>query len=429
MSEDRSGSDVVALSRWRALVARSRQPRKRLEALLGDPAAAAIVPQLGVEELYYLVRSVGPEDALELLRLASPEQIRGCLDFDVWDRDRVRPARALAWLHLLDELDPVRLAAAVRGLDDELVALTIARYAVVHDRTLDEAPDPQLRHAVWPSPDDTFLVELVTSHPEAARTLERVLDRLYKGDPDLARRVLQDAKWGVDAEMEEEAFRWRSGRMADLGFAPYHEALEVYRWIDPARVRIDTVAAPTDVTDTGEPDALPVPLGDPLGEDSFLGRVLAGVDDPSLLGMLAPHLVSLVNRVLAADRIDPADVDTVRTVAARARDTLSLGLQFLSGDDLGRARGVLSMAPLILIFRVGYALTTQLQRRAKPLHDEGLGFDEPDLDALVELRPLFPGGLDDPPVAGPRAFRSMADVRRVDAWLRELESRRAVTEG
>lgn len=425
MSEDRSGSDVVALSRWRALVARSRQPRKRLEALLGDPAAAAIVPRLGVEELYYLVRSVGPEDALDLLRLASPEQIRGCLDFDVWDRDRLRPARALAWLHVLDELDPRRLAAAVRGLDDELVAMTIARHAVVHDRTLDEAPDPQLRHAVWPSPDGTFLVELVTSHPEAARTLERVLDRLYRGDPDLARRVLQDAKWGVEAEMEEDAYRWRSGRMADLGFVDYHEALEVYRWVDPAKVKIDAAPPSPDAMDAGEPEALPLPLGDPMSEDSFLGRVLAGIDDPRLLGTLAPALVALVNRVLAADRIDPADVDTVRTVAARARDTLSLGLQYLAGDEIGRARGVLSTAPLILIFRVGYALTAALQRRAQPLHREGMGFDEPDLDALVETRPLFPGGLDEPPVAGARPFRSLADVRRVEAWLGELERRTA----
>ncbi|MCW5891094.1 MAG: hypothetical protein KIT14_11160 [bacterium] len=425
MTEDRTGSDVVALSRWRALVARSRQPRKRLEALLGDASAAAIVPQLGVEELYYLVRSVGPEDALDLLRLATPEQIRGCLDFDVWDRDRVRPARALAWLHVLDELDPVRLAAAVRGLDDELVALTIARYAVVHDRTLDEAPDPHLRHPVWPSPDGTFLVELVTSHAEAARTLERVLERLYKGDPDLARRVLQDAKWGVDAEMEEDAFRWRSGRMADLGFVDYHQALEVYRWIDPSRVRVEGAPPAAEAVESGEPEALPLPLGEPLGEDSFLGRVLAGIDDPKLLGPLAQMLVALVNRVLAADRVDPADVETVRAVAARARDTLSLGLEYLAGGELGRARGVLASAPLLLIFRVGHALTAALQRRAQPLHREGMGFDEPDLDALVETRPLFPGGLDDPPMAGPRPFRSLTDVRRVEAWLDELERRPA----
>jgi hypothetical protein len=424
-TDDRSSSDVVALSRWRALVARSRQPRKRLEALLGDPAAAAIVPQLDVEELYYLVRSVGPEDAIDLLRLASPEQIRGCLDFDVWDRDRVRPARALAWLHLLEELDPPRLAAAVRGLDDELIAITIGRHAVVHDRTLDEAPDPHIRHPVWPSPDGTFLVELVTSHAEAARTLERVLDKLYKGDPDLARRVLQDAKWGVDAEMEEEAYRWRSARMADLGFVDYYEALEVYRWIDPAKVKLDAPPPGPSVVDAGEPESLPLPLGDPMGEDSFLGRVLATIDDPRLLGTLAPALVSLVNRVLSADRIDPADVDTVRTVAARARDTLSLGLEYLAGDEIGRARGVLATAPLILVFRVGYALTAALQRRAQPLHRDGMHFDEPDLEPLVEPRPLFPGGLDDPPVSGARPFRSLADVRRVETWLGELEQRAA----
>ena len=47
-----------------------------------------------------------------------------------------------------------------------------------------------------------------------------------------------------DAELEEMAYRWRQARMADLGFADYYEALEVYRELDPASVQLGDAAAP-----------------------------------------------------------------------------------------------------------------------------------------------------------------------------------------
>jgi len=70
MTDDRSDG-VVPLSRWRAVLARSRNPRKRLELVMADPLASSLVPQIPVEDFYYLVRGVGLEDSLEVLRFAS----------------------------------------------------------------------------------------------------------------------------------------------------------------------------------------------------------------------------------------------------------------------------------------------------------------------------------------------------------------------
>ena len=77
MTVDERSEGIVALSRWRAILARSRNPRKRLDALLAEPQAAAVVPRVPALELYYLVRTVGLADAVDVLRLASPEQLQG----------------------------------------------------------------------------------------------------------------------------------------------------------------------------------------------------------------------------------------------------------------------------------------------------------------------------------------------------------------
>ena len=61
---------------------------------------------------------------------------------------------------------------------------------------------------------------------------------MYRTDNEFARRIIVGAIGELDAELEESAYRWRQARMADLGFADYYEALEVYRELDPATVRI-----------------------------------------------------------------------------------------------------------------------------------------------------------------------------------------------
>ncbi len=408
---------VVALSRWRAVLARSRNPRKRLELLLDDPHAAELVPRIPVEDFYYLVHGVGLEDSLDVLRLASIEQLQGCLDLDLWERDRLSSPRVLAWLEILTELSPAVLARTIHALDTELLALVVGRHARVYDRTVGEAPPDETPFVIHRTADAAFVVELRTSNSTAARTLERFIVRLYDGDPDLARALLTEAKWGTTSELEEASYRWRTARLADLGFPSYDDALGVYREVDPARVAPPVPGSP----DANETRMLPVPFAEALGEDSLFEQALAGIDDEAVLATLSASLVALLNRVLVADRVDAADVDLVRETTARVRDTLSLGLDHLAGGDSGRAVDLLTQVALTDVFRVGYSLTAALARRARAL--DRAGVIDPNVDALIGARPLFPGALDAQPMGGERPFRSIADLDVMDVYLKELESR------
>src|SRR6185436_11846369 len=163
------------------------------------------------------------------------------------------------------------------------------------------------------------------------------------------------------------------------------------------------------------------PFAEALGENSLFEQALAGIDDDALLATLSASLVALLNRVLVADRVDAADVELVRETTARVRDTLSLELDHLAGGDGGRAVDLLTQVALTDVFRVGYSLTAALARRARAL--DRAGVIDPNVDALIGARPLFPGALDAQPVGGERPFRSIADLDVVDVYLKELESR------
>ena len=418
MADERS-EGVVALSRWRAVLARSRNPRKRLEMVLADPQASALVGGIPTEELYYLVRGVGLTDALEVLRLASPEQIQGFLDLDLWERDRLAPTRVFAWMEVLAELPPSVLARAVRGLDPELIALVLGRHARIYDRSVGEAPDDESPFIVKATPDATFIVEMRTSNATAARTLERFIDRLYNADPDLARVLLNEAKWGMTAELEEDSYRWRTARLADMGFPAYEDAVVVYREVDADRVLAAAGVSPS--RHEGDVRMLPVPFAESLGGDSLFERALAELDDATLLGALSAAIIALLNRVLVADHVEPADLERVRETTARVRDTLSLGLERLSGGDVREAALLLARVEVDEIFGVGWSITAAVGRRARELERQAIV--DPDLDAMLTPRPLFPRGLDPDPEAGERPFRTLADVRTAEAYLTDLASR------
>ena len=143
----------------------------------------------------------------------------------------------------------------------------------------------------------------------------QLLNALYSQDLDFSRKILVGTRGELDAELEEQAYRWRSGRMADLGFTDYYEALEVYREIDPASVRLGGTPAPRvrPLVDEGEAPSLRIPsaLVEKLASGSPFARAIAGVTSPEELANLNAALVALSNRVLAADRVTPGDDEAV----------------------------------------------------------------------------------------------------------------------
>jgi hypothetical protein len=424
--EKKEADEIIPLSRWRAALARARRTR-RADALLAERDAARLVPSLPVQELYYAIQEVGLADAHELVALASPEQVRGMVDLDVWQRDRLDEERLAPWLDALVEAGPEKLAAAVEEIDFEVMALYLQRQARVYDLSLDPVPEEPEGH-FYPTPDRFFLLDILVGG-ERGKALERMLDWLYRADLEIARRVVMSARWELASDLEEWSYRWRSGRMADLGFVEYYEALAIYRWLDPASVRLDEDSA-APAPPAGEAAALPVQLAGALDDAGFFERAL-GTLGGEPLDALQAHLLVLLNKALAADRVEPGNLRAAEEALARVAGTLSVGLEYLTRGQLERAAEALGHVALERVFRVGFSLTLQLARLADTLVAEGqvrvagvptVLLDAPLGDvvaALGERRPELARALDDPPAPGTRPFRALADVRLVAAVLEE----------
>ncbi len=409
--------DVIPLSRFHAVLARARGS-KRVELLLAQPDPAGAVAELPVQDLYYLLKEVGLADVQELVELVTPEQFQGFLDLDAWEGDHLSAAETRPWLAAVLAAGSEKVAQVWRGLDPELAVLLLARHVRVYDVVEGDVPEDE-EPPFYPTPDRFFVVKITAEDAEDARIVERTLDDLYREDPELARHLLRAAQSETIAYLEETSGRFRRGRMQDLGYADDHEALAVYQ---PIAVG-DVVVGEGTADRLAEPQTLPAPLVEPALRTGFLGKVLREVTLAEEARRLEGSLVVLLNRVLAADRVRPADVDAARVVAGRAAATLSLGLEAVARADVQRGLEALRTVALQRLHRVGHTLGLRLVKLLDTLGPRAARVDEPQLSligALREARPAFPRALDEPPGAGTRPLTSLADVARVTALLAEL---------
>jgi hypothetical protein len=270
------------------------------------------------------------------------------------------------WLAALVEAPVEVLGKWAQGIDVELLAFLIRQRCRIYDLSLEEVPD-EIESPLWNSPDRLFTLEFVGDQDQVRMT-QHLVDSLYRYSPDLMRRLLVGMRSENDAEMEETAYRWRAGRMADLGFVDFQEALVAYQELDPTTVRIGSERAPS-VRSQSEPVddvhlRLPMVVTERLSGKTPFARAVAGLQTREEAAELHYALVALCNRVLSADQVNPSDEEAIRGVLDRLSATLDLAIEFLARGDSEREVAAVRSIPILTLHRLGVSLIGKLRRLA-----------------------------------------------------------------
>jgi hypothetical protein len=415
------------LARLRAHLAGPRGYR-RIDALLSSDDAEGAVAALAPNEIFELVHEVGFEDGQALIEYATPTQIQGCIDLDGWNKDQLEVASLKPWLTAIIEVGFEKVGQVWGALDAELRTLILQRQVIVYDTTLNEGPEEDNDEPIMPTPDRFFLLEL-KGDDDMQRLTQRLVEDLYRADPDLARHTIMAARSEPPAELEETAYRWRSGRLADLGYVDFYEALDLFRPLPADQVSIGEGSQDRPLDDGNR--HLPVVVVEEVIGRSFLARAMASIEDDVEANRIEQALMVLVNKVLAAGRAKPGQTEVVRRGALYATATLSLGLDVVARGDLERAQQALRTIALGRLFRVGYTVTHKLAKLATALAPRSLTSGSPAKDLVAGLcspRPLFARAADEPPTPGLRPFESQFDLRRAGEILTGLTIRIALVE-
>jgi hypothetical protein len=422
---DKQSPTPLPLDRWIVALTRARRSQ-RLSELLNAKDADTRIATAPAPELFFAIKEAGLEDALPVLELCQPEQFQGFLDLGTWHDDAPDFEEAGRWLSALFAASKSRFYSVIPRLDEEWLLLFLRQYIEVFDSP-DEAPDiPGEDAAVMSSPDgqDTLLIKETAGQGALAQA---IIDAFFALDPLQGRRILEGIKAELDVTLEEDARRFRRGRLEDLGFLSREEALALYA----PRDKNALLAAAAQRAKPLPVDAeflrfagLPAPYLAPLEAGGPLAELLGSAGAESLVPRVLAELPALLNRALSALQIDLADEAAIELVARHVRGVLDLGVGAL-GTSLARAE--LSKRTLVELFQLGWSRVLALKQRAVTLGKhplaEWLGAKERAVvQALVGFIPRVSLSLATPPSEGVRLFFGEDDLRLVSVVVEDSEA-------
>jgi hypothetical protein len=332
------------------------QRRSELLNLLPEPER--LIPLLPEAELCFTIKAIGLETATWILEHATPEQVVASLDLDVWSGDAPARSNLDAWLDALAETGDSTCLRFIHAIDPELLVLYLkGRIAVIQKP--DEAEGWQPPEGALTLDGQFHFVALGDNDDVAA--IQRVLQLLFQRDYWTYFRLMQGVIWELDTESQEWARRWRSGRLEDLGFPSWEEAMSLYRYIAPAdRASIDPNARPFDLGEWHLPVWIP---SLPARGDSvhLIFRTLAELPAEERRAAFYAF-VAIANQVAVADHMELSDSETTPKAVEKAAVWISKGLEYVATEKHLEAVEVVRCVPLSRLFRVGANLEPDAAR-------------------------------------------------------------------
>lgn len=342
--------------------------RQRMEAILERPDAPAVVQSMSLQDFYLTVIEVGPDDALPLLSLATTEQWIHIFDMECWYKDRIVAGEGIAWLDRLARAGYEPLLRWLYSVEFFFLISMVKKWIRVvirpDDIDLTEALDYLPPHTI----DDQYFWEC--RYPQYEDLIRHVLSILFETNYGYYKEIMEHAVYALDAEMEEEAYRFHKGRLEDQAIPDYYDALAIYVPMEPSEVAKTKMRYLTQEPAIAPPSFAIVKLEE--GEDLF-SKALARIKNQSLLDNIRLELAALANKVIIADRVKFQDPESLRESLEKVRATLNLGLHILSSPSVNPSAAAQILKHLYLehIFRVGLGPLHKLRRRAKRLVEYG----------------------------------------------------------
>jgi hypothetical protein len=360
----------------------------RLRLIKNMDQAADVVRALPREEVFLTIKSLDEEDALTLVALTSPSQLRFILDIELWGKDDIDEAKVLVWLRRMLAAGESKIVEFVTTADMELLAIVLRRlvYLIPNE---EEVVIPEGLPSIMA--DEFFAI--LSNYPEDTEAIGLFLRIVRQADRDLFYRMLCGAYGMEEAETREEALRWRTSRLEESGFLDFDEAVEIYGYLSEEESR--RVASTSrhlyyaaDEAAAAAP-AFPVLLVD---RKNFFYEVLLSVDDRALQNRLRHEIAFSANRLLVADAEHIGEIASIKRAVGRLFSLVNVGLLFLSEGDKASAARVLGDVSLREIFQIGFSRVadlktsgTELARRYWPgWAAGGFGFLEHDQAEMMK---------------------------------------------
>ena len=402
--------------------------RSDLKKFLGSSDSVNQVRVSSFQDLYFVVKTLGLQNSQDLLILATQEQRCGFIDLDCWRKDNFHISTFTEWLAAYIACGPEELARTARAIDPNILAMFLKKNVEVHYLELDEPLD---NLQLMLTPDERFGIEILGKDKEA--TIAKLsLDAIFRIDPSLGYDLIDRIRWDQSLSLEEQGYQNKCLRLEEIGFVDYYEALSIY-----GESREDLVPRQKKVHVDEEiiegSSTLPALFVASLSPNQYFWQAFQFISDRQQVRIIGKQLANLANRLMSVHSVASGNLEKVNPVLMEMRDTLNLGLEYLTNEDMKLSSTVLLENDVQAIFRVGFSIVAELRTCANRILNQGsLRLKDSDdtilefpykefIEGLCRQRPLFFEGLDNPRSLQYRNFASLGDVEISRAGLKKIE--------
>ena len=390
---------------------------KILNKILEQDNPGALVRQLPQEDFFWLIKKVGEDNCLILLKMASNEQKQYLLDLETWKKDRMDLKKASIWLSRMLRANPEGLAKWFFSNGESLVYYYL--FKNIHLEIRSEDDDHRDFGEDFFTLDSIFYIRV--PEEDYKETIKNMLSVMAGKNIIQYQSLLSTLAGVIPAELEEDMYRLRNVRLAEHGFLAPEEALAVYAPLESDALDMnvhdsDTIRLDEDIT-----ELIPVfPLYH-VRQENLLTKVLSEINDPTLQDRLRLEFAGLCNQILSADGLMANDLDILIRICQRAAGHLNLTLEKMCHADQRQAEILLRNNSMVSLFRVGFGLVLKLKWEAEQwvkrswfdAQGLGLNFWSDDwgqaLKGILEKKPQLYVGLEEQ-----TAFRDFEDLSELD---------------
>ncbi|MBO8143348.1 MAG: hypothetical protein H0Z16_02015 [Thermodesulfobacterium sp.] len=332
---------------------------ERAKLILYSPYPEGIVKNLPPQELFLTIKASSLDLAVELLSYAKGSQIQFMFDIDAWYKDRIKAERVASWIILLFNAGEDKVLEWLRFADWDFLVAVFQKFVRVYkkpdDVELIEAMDFLPPYTL----DDFYFVDFKVNSLEFY--FRRMIEIIREEMQEVYFALMESVIWEIPAEVEERAYRWRNGRLADEGIPDYFEALDIYSYIHPKRLKkIDPRYLPID--EEYQPSInIAIYKG---SEELFIFKVFDILKDTYQIERIKRELAWIANKVIIVDNVVIDDIEQIKKSLEKVWGALNIGLEYVSMENLEIAKKVLEEHFLEDIFRVSQTVLKELRKTA-----------------------------------------------------------------
>jgi hypothetical protein len=154
----------------------------------------------------------------------------------------------------------------------------------------------------------------------------------------------------MEAEVEELAYRFHHGRLADNAIPDFEEAVTIYRPLGTDQLKHNKTV-PQNAADFIAAPFFAMML---VPKNDLLTEALVLIDNPAVRNTLQLEFASLANKILIAGELGPDNPDNLKSAADQATAYVNLALEELSHGEAHQAAALLKTIYLEELFRLAY---------------------------------------------------------------------------